>query len=385
MFGFEYITFPIKWILDFIFWTWTRFKRYKQLSRFIQLKEQYSLRYYRDSRNQMLVFPVSFRKRWMPIWRAAPTLPQILILDNTEGKISNLRWLKTEQPFELTPNLRDLTKRGYDECMKYVGRFPDLMKSDDPNARLVDICNRNSEVELTCQDVSYYTYIRTNLCLDYRITPTQTLRELVHPGGKLDSLSLTPLANNLGINCLLFTAGGQMVIQRRTRNVIVRPAELAPAFSGTVVLDDIVGERVHPRMIYREGREELGQRIFHGQIPQFLGITRELVRGGEPEMFFASSVQLDEQQIIESWKTARDRKEVERVEFIQIGSGRKDGLIQPDKEELDTVATNIARFSTKNRAIVSLPLKTAIALWYRWLEHRVQQGAGSSQSWQVAR
>lgn len=74
--------------------------------------------------------------------------------------------------------------------------------------------------------------------------------------------------------------------------------ELAASISGAVTANDVAdGRPIQEHVIIREGLEELG--LMRNEIVdesiKFLGLTRELLRGGKPEIFFAMETKLSHQ------------------------------------------------------------------------------------------
>lgn len=71
----------------------------------------------------------------------------------------------------------------------------------------------------------------------------------------------------------------------------------------------------------REAFEEIG--IINTDIPPgqiiFLGKTRELIRGGHPDMFFFAKTSLSEKQVIAKWKDAKDKWGSNRLFFFNFG------------------------------------------------------------------
>lgn len=107
---------------------------------------------------------------------------------------------------------------------------------NDENLRLIGISKKNKKLVLEVQPVEYQWYVHTNLVLDAKIGKSVTLREFLHAHGKLGE---SPLANNLGINILVFTADGSLIIKKR-KKVAFRMGELDPSASGTLCLTDLL-------------------------------------------------------------------------------------------------------------------------------------------------
>jgi hypothetical protein len=96
----------------------------------------------------------------------------------------------------------------------------------------------------------------------------------------------------------------------------------------------------------------------------FLGITRELIRGGTADMFFFAQTNLSEKDVIEKWKEARDRWESKKLIFFNFGSIARDDLNSQTKkcEFLWKVADFIDKYIDQS----SIPLLTSVALWVKY-------------------
>jgi hypothetical protein len=237
------------------------------------------------------------------------------------------------------------------------------MLFDGENARLVSV----SEQALSFQGCWYFDYISTNLALDFPL-PAGTLREQLHSQGQLEPLEQSTLANSCGVNGLVFSSDGQMILQRRLENVLVRPSELCSGFSGTIDKDDIVkaqlkGGSLESLDAPREMVEELGVPARSILNQRFLGITRELIRGGAPEFFYAVTVDMPAQEILAAHRRDREGERI-AIHFGAYGKAVIDIEFPstaplPLFTALDVVASEI------KTADISIPLLTNVLLWHR--------------------
>lgn len=213
----------------------------------------------------------------------------------------------------------------------------------------------------------YFDYLSTNLALDMEIGSGHSLRQSHVDDGKLIPLHESKLSNVLGINGLVFTTDGQMIYQQRNNAVVVRPGELCSGYSGTVDQKDIEdalvkGGRLANLDIERELEEEtgIGREFIARRV--FLGITRELTRGGTPEIFYALDINLSAKEVFKSIQTYGRRDDEGNVLTIACSEFGK-SLVEPKYAfDLPAFAT---RLLTQLEQIgpVSIPLRTNIALW----------------------
>jgi len=116
----------------------------------------------------------------------------------------------------------------------------------------------------------------------------------------------------------------------------------------------------------REAFEEIGiikTDISKGQI-FFLGITRELIRGGTVDMFFFAKTNLSEKQIVEKWEDARDKWEAEKLIFFHFGQIAHKNL--NNSMEKHRFLSKVDEFIDKYINASSIPLLTSIALWVKY-------------------
>lgn len=173
------------------------------------------------------------------------------------------------------------------------------------------------------------------------------------------------LANHIGVNVLVFTPQGDLIIPVRSKKVSYAPLELAASISGAVTANDVSqGRPIQEHVIIREGLEELGikrNEIIEESI-QFLGLTRELLRGGKPEIFFVLQTKLSYYQIVERWKQAEDRWESTKLLKFSFGKFANQQPLEKDRQEFEELMVSFFQEFGSN---MSLPFITNIALWMK--------------------
>ena len=291
-------------------------------------------------------------------------LPQSVILAPWEAKgLHNKIKVKLHEP-DFEPRDKN------EQCLNFYikdGDFP------GKNARLLNY--DKDKHELTFQGAVYFDWIMTNLSLDFVRSPLPTLREETSLDGKLQDLHSSQLTNITGINGLLFSNDGYMIYQKRNEEVLVRPNQLCSGFSGTVDKVDIehLIQSTNPVLsnMYsvREAVEEVG--IDRKNVKQivFLGITRELIRGGTPELFYSADLDLNRNQIL---KLIPQEKEgiVKSVSFGMYATSLSDGTMAER-----TLWGLINSIEEETSAPLSIPFITNLALWYwHWANDKVGVG-----------
>lgn len=304
-------------------------------------------------------------------------LPQVVIFDNTGSRLllSAITLELQQEHFPLRSDVRAKTEDAF-QAHERMTRVRRKSYSNETNVRLTQLEMTAKSARLTVQPVSYEDYVRTNLCLDADFRGQGlTLRKQIHGDGRLEPLADSPLANNLGINILIFTADGQLVIQRRSRSVIVRPGEYCPSASGTIAFTDLSGTEtsLDKLPMFREAYEELGLAPNDLSVHElkFLGITRELVRGGEPELFLYGKADCSANDCRRKRKHATDRFESKDLFFFEFGNLAFTELEGEQPREQFQILLNkcIDKFGER----MSIPLWTALALWKKARLHSQAQ------------
>jgi hypothetical protein len=247
----------------------------------------------------------------------------VLLLDGTSpcfdpGRVT-LAW--DEERFRLSEAVAEVTAGGFDHL---VGTLPPGRLFDGPVVRLAGLSRQGGGWTLRLQGAGYFDYVRSNLMMDWQ-GPSGRLRDLVHHAGRLPAPEASPLADALGISVLLVTADGGLIVQRRAPTVMVWPGALGPSAAGMAGPEDFDGAATLADLCpLREAVEELGlpAETMGGIEPRFLGLTREFVRGGAPELFYAAHLPLSEAELRAASARAEDGDEYTELLFLPLGDDR---------------------------------------------------------------
>lgn len=293
-------------------------------------------------------------------------LPQELILDNTinDLDIENFKFINNGSKFKIPPDIKAKTQIAGDKLLK-------LLKSKkryyhDTNLKLLNIIINDNKIDLLVETNRYKQYVYTNLVLDYLEKGSkQTLRQIIHSDGELEPMSESKLANNLGINGLVFTADNKLIIQKRSNKVAFRANQYVPSFSGTLTALDL-SQKYFFNVIFREAKEEIGIEVENITEMHLLGITRELIRGGEPEVFVFIKTNYTKNELVNLWKESEDKYESKSIEFFDFEYDIKKYSKNEEKKKITTVLND---FHNKYDGNISVPLMTNIALIVKYYEN----------------
>ena len=299
-------------------------------------------------------------------------LPVVIEIDNSLSGLSleNIKVSFSEETFSLDKELEAAATHFF-SSYRWMLRIYRKKYFDGELARLKSILLTSAEVKLFLQPVRYSAVCKTHMCLDAPIgNKDDTIRYRVHRDNSLQSLEKSRLANALGVNTLLFTADGELIIQKRARNVVVASSLLGPPSSGDFEADDFrpIVDNFQTIPFFRESKEEL--HIHHRDIKKecvkFLGITRELLRGGKPEMFFMALTDLSREKVIKLREDARDKWESSSLIFWPFGGDVFSDKLTDDRKYI--FRKTMDDLLNKHRNSMSLPLLSALALWQKKMQ-----------------
>ena len=185
------------------------------------------------------------------------------------------------------------------------------------------------ENKLILQEASYFEGVSTNFAVDHRPKGrTESLREMLHANtSSFGGFESNPLVNHIGVVCMVETIDGMLIVQKRSRNVTNRGGTLSSSVSGVVDWTDIRSQQspfsinTLAESIYREANKELG--VAPNQIV-FLGLLREFLRGGKPEVYYFARTEEPFGTLRTKWLQAEHREESTDITGYEFHSDRID-------------------------------------------------------------
>ena len=177
-------------------------------------------------------------------------------------------------------------------------------KSNSDTVRLNDFdYNENSkDLALKTSRTTYYHMLLTNRCMDYKFADGLSIREIYENGNEITPLEHSLLGNQIGINGLIVTRDNYILIERRTRKKITWKNKFAQSISLALKLKDLGIEREplnnDPETAQKKFKHIIEKTIKEnfGLTPEdyaefnmsenFLGIARDLLEGGKPNLYF---------------------------------------------------------------------------------------------------
>lgn len=200
--------------------------------------------------------------------------------------------------------------------------------TDGQRVRLASLTRKAGIDELVLQPVGYFDCLSTNFAMDHcPLGRSESLRESAQPKGRFEGFASSVLSNNIGVICMVESADGLLVVQRRSSAASIqnRPGGLSASVSGGVDWTDIeeLGNTTGVRSLVagtkRETVEELGVTL---RDVRFLGLMREMLRGGKPEAYFYARSALPHSEIAKEWLKSRSKKEATELLGLELHSDR---------------------------------------------------------------
>lgn len=307
-------------------------------------------------------------------------LPQAVVFDNSEFRLPPDSFELVLDPMSPEYTIPQQIASKATALLEHQKRLQGRRLYDSTTIRLDRFELAGEKARLHVSKAHYFDYLGTNFSMDAKLKGwTQSLRESVHPGPRLCRLEQSLLANHLGVNSLVFTADGFLILPIRSRQgVNVYKGQISSAISGACNFDRDIFNGLS-RLIFpclREGAEELGLDTSHFETSGMVlvGITRELLRGGKPELFFATRLNVSRDEVDARVKDAQDRHENRRIEYMDFKSGHVH--LTTRRLELDDyclVLEDFLRCLQSYGRRLSLPALTNLVLWLKYTLAQFQE------------
>ncbi len=236
---------------------------------------------------------------------------------------------------------------------KALEAFKNKMSNDGSIVRLSKLItnDKNEILELKMQHAKYSDQVKSNLTLDWNahgIKGFTTLRSYLNDkyGNSLPPMSCGLLANTIGISCILYFKKSNQYIpylpkRSKYKPLIHSTKKSLAIFEGGIHVtasgaldfpqDYKQGENLSfcdfiLEDMYREIYEEVGitKKYIQELVP--LAFTRELLRAGKPQIFFAgilkesvneeALIKLRKQSILRQKKNKREKIEIENKSLV---------------------------------------------------------------------
>lgn len=168
--------------------------------------------------------------------------------------------------------------------------------------RLKDETFEDGKLTLKTQRSQYFYMLITNRCMDYKIGDGLTVRGIYEYNSKVTPLAQSVLGNQIGINGLIITTDGYILLERRGKQKATWKGKFAQPISLAMKENDIKlkdgaiadgeesAELILKNIIYKTILTNYGlteKDLLPFSIREnFFGLARDLLEGGKPNLYF---------------------------------------------------------------------------------------------------
>ena len=205
--------------------------------------------------------------------------------------------------------------------------------SNTVTIRLKDIEHDGDTLVLKTERTKYFDMLMTNRCMDYHPDGLISVRDVFESDKQVTPLAKSELGNQIGINGLIITRDGYLLVEKRGykkaiwKNKFAQPISLAMKRKDVGLADGEAldgspetANRVFKKIILRTIKDNFGltenDLYKFDMSSNFMGIARDLLEGGKPNMYFYVLV---------------DKSRDEMAEFLQNKSKRASALPYSEK------------------------------------------------------
>ncbi len=234
------------------------------------------------------------------------TLPSLNVFANVKGD--------TEVVFDDKNELYQLPDFVIDHAADLLEAHKNSTRTNNYTIRLNDFDHTDGVVTLHTQRSMYYHMLITNRCMDYKFCGGLTIRDLYEYKKKISELKESVLGNQIGINGVVLSKDGYVLIEKRDRNKNIWKNKFAQSISLALKESAVKLDQNHTiGTSYEEANANFRSVIFNTiednfgitekmikgfeLKDNFLGIARDLLEGGKPNMYFYVTVDKDAREI----------------------------------------------------------------------------------------
>lgn len=189
-------------------------------------------------------------------------------------------------------------------------------RTNNSTVRLTDFSYSNGTLTLDTQRSMYFHMLITNRCMDYEFDEGLTVRTVYEYNKTVSPLNKSVFGNQIGINGLILSSDGYVLIEKRDHNKITWKNKFAQSISLALKVSDLkLGENATigsssevANSKFKSIIEKTVKDNF-GLIPDdydefcvennFLGIARDLLEGGKPNMYFYLTTKCNAEELVQ--------------------------------------------------------------------------------------
>lgn len=250
-------------------------------------------------------------------------LPSVAVFTNVLGDVK-VKFDDKPERFELPAFVKD-------NVLKLMEAHKGSKVSNSVTIRLNDIDYADGTLTLKTSRSQYFDMLVTNRCMDYHPDDSMSVRDVFEFGSTVTPLEDSKLGNQIGINGLILTRDGYLLVEKRGRKKTTWKDKFAQPISLAMKLKDArlaagesfgadtsVPESVFKNIVLGTIGKNFGltERDITGfsMADNFMGIARDLLEGGKPNMYFYVTVNMDSDAFVEFLENKCQKACVKAVE-----------------------------------------------------------------------
>ncbi|MBO5976671.1 MAG: hypothetical protein J6P94_05810 [Oscillospiraceae bacterium] len=203
-------------------------------------------------------------------------------------------------------------------ALKLLSAHKSSNRSNNGTVRLNDFFfnPRENILTLETQRSMYFHMLMTNRCMDYEFDEGLTIRKIYEYRDRISPLNKSVFGNQIGVNGLILTSDGYALVEKRDQKKTTWKNKFAQSISLALKVPDLKlgnNETIKPtpfdankqfkHIIEKTVKDNFGltpdDYYKFSLEDNFLGIARDLLEGGKPNMYFYLTTKLDAKQLKE--------------------------------------------------------------------------------------
>ncbi len=222
-------------------------------------------------------------------------LPSVNVFTNVKGN--------TEIVFNDSPDVHTLPDFVIDHADELLSAHKNSQKRNNNTIRLNDFHYDGHTLALDTMRSTYYHMLITNRCMDYNFSTGLSIRDLYEYDKHISPLNHSKFGNQIGINGLIISQDGYILVEKRDHKKTTWKNKFAQSISLALKEDEvklnengILGNTYNEANAVFKGIIEKTIKANFALTPNeyeefslkqnFLGIARDLLEGGKPNMYF---------------------------------------------------------------------------------------------------
>lgn len=222
-------------------------------------------------------------------------LPSLNIYTNVQGN--------TKVVFDDKNELYELPEYVMENASNLLAAHKNSTTSNNNTIRLSNFAYADNTLTLNTQRSTYYHMLMTNRCMDYDFSDGLTIRGIYEYSKQISPFDESQLGNQIGINGLILSKDGYVLIEKRGRRKTTWKNKFAQSISLAMKEDEM---KLDANQVIGNTYEDANANLKNIIIKtinsnfgltetdldafvlekNFLGLARDLLEGGKPNMYF---------------------------------------------------------------------------------------------------